>query len=268
MEIYNSKCKDLSAEKILSFLDESDLSDIFVFETINSTNTFSKELAKNGAKHKTLVIANQQTMGRGRLGRDFFSPPDTGLYMSIILCPELLRNSDPSALTIIAGVAVCRVLETICDKNPKIKWVNDIFLEGKKVCGILAEAGTDSNRLDYVIVGIGLNISTQSFPGELNKIAGSINQVINRSFVAAEIIKAFNQAIEICNSDQLIEEYKSYSMVLGKKISFTINDKTYEGIATDINIEGNLIVCLENGDIITLKSGEVSLESSNFVSAD
>lgn len=263
MEKKHFEFKDLSETDIRLAIGNTDISGIFVLETVNSTNLFAKELAAQGAKSGTVVIANHQTAGRGRLGRDFFSPSDTGLYMSILIRNEQ-HALDTSAMTIAAGVAVCRAIKTTCAQSPEIKWVNDIFVDGKKVCGILAEAGTNNNILDYVIVGIGINISTKVFPGELNSIAGSLNTSVSRSIIAGEIIKEFYNLMPQCGNQELIDEYKKLSMILGKKISFTKNGETYFGIATDINMEGNLIVILENNETVTLKSGEISLGSKNF----
>ncbi len=268
MEDTNFKTHDLSVEDIRLNLDSTEFSDIFVLETVNSTNSYAKDLAINGAKHGTVVIANHQASGRGRLGRDFFSPKDSGIYMSLLIRPDKICIA-PSLLTVAAGIAACRAITSLTNRTPKIKWVNDIFLNGKKVCGILAEGGTktDSSTLDYVIVGIGLNVSSspEVFPGKLKDIAGSLfPKNITRSKIAAEIINSFGKLIQAENSEDLIEKYKSYSMILGKKISFTKNGETFTGTATDINIEGNLIVKLENGETVSLKSGEVSLGSENF----
>lgn len=269
MEETNFKSCDLSAEDIKRELANTEFSNIFVLETVNSTNIFAKELAIEGANHNTIVIANHQTAGRGRLGREFFSPAGFGLYMSIIVRPDKIKIS-PSLLTVAAGVAVCRAVNNICGVTPQIKWVNDIFLNGKKVCGILAEAGTSSNStaLDYIIVGIGLNITTpeEIFPGKLKKIAGSISSnSISRNRIAAEIINNFDRLILADDAGNLIEEYKGFSLILGKKISFARCGETFAGTATDINSEGNLIVKLESGETVTLKSGEVSLGSENFL---
>lgn len=268
MEDTNFRTCDLSAEDIKHNLNSTEFSDIFVLETVNSTNSYAKDLGINGGIHGTVVIANHQTAGRGRLGREFFSPKDSGLYMSFIIRPDKIRIA-PSLLTVAAGVAVCRAITSVTDKVPQIKWVNDIFLNGKKICGILAESGTSTNSsvLDYIIVGIGLNVSTASelFPGKLRDIAGSLfPQNINRSKIAAEIINEFEKIILSNNVEVLIDEYKSYSLILDKKISFTKNGETFTGTAVDINTEGNLVVDLENGETLALKSGEVSLGSGNF----
>ena len=269
MEYTNFKTHDLSTEDIRFNLDNTEFSDIFVLETVNSTNSYAKDLTINGGKHGTVVIANHQTSGRGRLGRDFFSPKDSGLYMSLVIRPDKICIA-PSLLTVAAGVSVCRAITSLTDETPQIKWVNDIFLNSKKICGILAESGTSSSSsaLDYTIVGIGLNVSTapELFPGKLSDIAGSLfSKNISRSKIAAEIINEFEKIILSDNVETLIEEYKRYSLILGKKISFTKNGETFTGIAVDINIEGNLVVGFENGETLALKSGEVSLGSENFV---
>lgn len=259
-----NKTSELSAEVIFSHIGNgADIPKIFVLETVNSTNTYLKELATKDAKSGTIVIANHQTAGRGRLGRSFYSPDNTGLYMSMLIRNESV-SLDPTALTVAAGVAVCRAIKNVCHKTPQIKWVNDIFLDGKKICGILAEGGTESGVLSYIIMGIGLNVTTEVFPGELQSIAASLGDNIDRNIIAGEIIKEFNHLRPQCGTQKLIDEYKTYSLVLGKKIDFTHNDEVCTGIASDINIEGNLIVTLDNGRTVTLKSGEVSLRSSAF----
>ena len=260
----NIESLDLSKNNITSQIDNFENFDIYVLDTVDSTNSYVKKLAQSGAKNNTIVIANHQTAGRGRLGRTFYSPAHTGLYMSILLCPDD-NILDPAALTVATAVAVCRAVSTLCDKKPQIKWVNDIFVDNKKICGILAEAGTDSGKLSYIIVGIGLNISTEVFPGELNSIAGSLNTNVSRNVIAGEIINQFDSLRTLCGKQTLIDEYKSLSLVLGKKISFTKNGDAYHGTAIDINIEGNLVVRLETNENIVLKSGEISLGSQNFV---
>lgn len=263
MKENNFSCADLSEYTIRKTLGNTSISDIIILESVDSTNLYAKKIATCEVKSDTVIIANHQTAGRGRLGREFFSPSNTGLYLSILLRNEHIVLT-PSSLTIVAGVAVCRAISTTCNKIPQIKWVNDIFLEGKKICGILAEAGTEAGTLSYIIVGIGLNISTEVFPGELQSIAGSLNTSVSRSIIAGEIIKEFYNLMPQCETQELIDEYKNLSFILGKKISFTQNGETYFGIATDINMEGNLIVTLDTQEKVILKSGEVSLRSETF----
>lgn len=256
----------LSESGIRSALNKADIPQLFLLETVGSTNQYAKELASHGASHNTVVIANHQTAGRGRLGRSFFSPSDTGLYMSIILNPRS-ATLNPSLFTVAAGVSVCRAIKHLCNKEPQIKWVNDIFLDRRKICGILAEGCSHSGSLDYIILGIGINVSTphNHFPNELSSIAGSLDSGIDRNILAAEILEGLVNIISENNSSDIINEYKQLSLVLGKEIEFFKEGKQYKGIATDINMEGNLIVSLRNNEQLTLKSGEISLGSSNFI---
>ncbi len=258
----------LSKEGIVSLLHSTSSQNIIILETVDSTNTFAKNMARQNAPHETVVIADKQTQGRGRLGRDFFSPQGTGIYMSLLLYPDKIVIS-PAYLTIVAGIAVCRTLTNLCHTAPKIKWVNDVFANGKKVCGILAEniALTNSPYQNAIILGIGVNVFTKTtdFPEELRQIAASVfPKEITRNQIIASILTELHKIYMSEDVSSLITEYKGYSLILNKKISFIKDGETYSGIASDINCEGNLIVSLENGSTMVLKSGEVTLGSSNF----
>ena len=259
----------LCAKKILSLVKKQDFYNLIVLDSVNSTNSYIKKLAVSGTPHATTVIADSQTNGRGRLGRDFFSPCGTGIYMSILIDPAKIKIPS-SHLTIAAGVAVCHALRNICDDTPSIKWVNDIFLRGKKVCGILAESviNPKTNTSNYIIVGIGINVATtaEAFPGKLNGIAGSVfPKNVTRNEIIAKLLDEFDDVCSNAEIEQLIEEYKNHSLVLVKKISFTKDGKAFSGTAKDINLDGNLVVVLEDGQKMILSSGEVSLGSSNFL---
>ncbi len=259
---------NLSKEEIIKSISCDILPEnVFIFDSIDSTNSYCKKLGQNGSSTPVLVVADHQTNGRGRLGRSFFSPVGTGIYISVLQSTKEL-SIPYNLLTVAAGTATCLELEDICPWNVKIKWVNDIFAEGKKVCGILAESilTPESTCPSAVVVGIGINISTLDFPEDIKNIAGSVNAGnITRNEIISRVINRF---LKICNEyspEELIDEYKSHSLVLGKKISFAQNNKAYTAVAKDINIDGNLIAETTNGEIITLKSGEVSLGSENFV---
>jgi BirA family biotin operon repressor/biotin-[acetyl-CoA-carboxylase] ligase len=262
-------CDILDKEQILSYTIKGHFENLFVLKTVNSTNLFAKKQANKNFIHETVVVSDTQTEGRGRLGREFFSPKGTGVYMSIVIDPKEIKTPS-SLLTIAAAVAMCRTLDNVCTNTPAIKWVNDIFVGGKKVCGILAENVTDfkSSHKAYIVLGIGLNISTpeELFPGELRKVAGSIfPENISRNEIIAQILNNLLYIYNEENQENLIDEYKLYSLVLNKTISFTRNGEANIGTVLDINQEGNLIVKLNNGEIHVLTSGEVSLGSSNFV---
>ena len=259
----------LLKEEILKYLNFALNPDqLFVLNTVSSTNLYCRELLKKHPLHEALVVANTQTAGRGRMGRSFFSPQSTGIYMSLILdCDKIAL--DENLLTIAAGVAVCRTLKNLCKVDSAIKWVNDIFVNGKKVCGILAEGviAPGTNCIKHIILGIGINISPpdNSFPTELQNIAGSVfPKDITRNEIIAQIINVLHNIYMQDKVDKLIDEYKSCSLILEKKINFVQSNTVYTGIATDLNKAGNLIVRLENSEIVTLKSGEVSIGSASI----
>lgn len=255
----------LSAEGIMPFLLSPDFAEnIKVFESIDSTNREAKAGAIAGARHGTVILANQQTSGRGRRDREFFSPSDCGLYMSLILSADALGFANPTAITAYAALCVCEAIEAVCGLTPKIKWVNDIFLCGKKIGGILTEAITEleSGSVREIIVGIGINVSTRSedFPEMLKDIAGSLypdsNSPITRNRLAGEIINRILCA-DRPNERALFEKYKQRLFMLGADITVIEDREKYTARALDINEKGHLIVRTQNGEIRTLSSGEV-----------
>ena len=240
---------------------------IHIYKSLESTNKIAKEMAVIGAEHGTVIISDCQTMGRGRYSRNFFSPSGGGLYMSIVLRPEVLHFESPTSVTAFAAVSVCEAIESISKKAPKIKWVNDIFIDGKKVCGILTEAVTDfeSGGLDWVVLGIGINvyIRTEDFPGDLQSIATSIYPDEKmpgvRNKLSAEIINRILGFETLPNETEIFKKYKKRLMILGKEITVIQNQMEYKAIAIDVDSFGHLIVKNENGEIITLSSGEIRI---------
>ena len=234
---------------------------IEVHQQIDSTNTEAKKQAMNGAPHGTVILAEEQTAGRGRLGRTFYSPKGTGIYMSMILRPNLHLSQSIHVTTSVA-VAICQVIERLTNQKPQIKWVNDIYLNQQKICGILTEAGTDFERgnVEYLILGIGLNVHTKHFPVELQAIAGSLNpEVVTRNQICAHLLNEIFPLCEDFSHPFLLDEYKSRSNVLGKWITFIQNQQRYEALAEDIDGQGGLKVRLKSGEQMTLNSGEVSI---------
>lgn len=248
---------------IQAFL-KSDNIEIIVLDTVDSTNNYAKT---HPSDKISLITADSQTGGRGRRGRSFFSPKGSGIYMSLILHPD---TAMPTLVTVAAAVAVARTIERISGRKADIKWVNDIFLGGKKVCGILSEAvfGMESGTIDSVIVGIGVNLSTEAFPDEITGVAGSVfPDNASRCEVIADIT---NNLLALCNdlsAPELIKEYKSRMFILGRQIEYTKNGSAFSGIAEDINSQGNLIVRLSDGTDV-LSSGEVSLKSAVFAASE
>ena len=238
---------------------------ISVYKQLDSTNNQAKIAALEGALSGTIIIAEQQSAGRGRQGRSFYSPASEGLYMSILLRPENKSLGDCLLITVMAAVATAQAISELTGAQAQIKWVNDIFVDGKKVSGILTEAISDfeSGTVEAVIVGIGINCQNSNFPDELKHIATSLKAFnINRNRLAAEITANLFSVLAY-SDDLLIEEYRAKSYVLGKQITFEQNGCKLTGKAVDINLQGNLLVECENL-IITLKAGEISIGSGNI----
>lgn len=222
---------------------------ILAFDSVDSTSTYAKNNAAT-LPLPSLIIANSQTAGRGRRGNSFYSPENTGLYMTVVFEAPV----DCTLLTPKAAVAVCQALEEY-GIYPQIKWVNDLFLNSKKVCGILSECFISEGRT-LVAVGVGINLKTEYFPDEL-PMAGSINLECNKSKLAEEIAC---RILSEFHSEAVISEYRKRLFVLGKEISFVRNGNTYTGCAVDINENCNLKVKLTDGSLETLSSGEISIK--------
>jgi len=259
----------LSMQGIASYLRATPQPELHVFKTIDSTNLFAKQLAFEGAPHGTCVISNHQSAGRGRLGREFFSPAKSGIYLSIILRPET-DMSNAALITTMAAVAVSRSISTVCGIDPEIKWVNDIYYMGKKICGILTEAVTnfESGRIDSVVLGIGINCAepAENIPRDLKKIMGFIpgSFSFSKNQLTAEVI---TQVLELCEeleSASFIKEYKERSCVIGKDINVFkhgLDKEPLRARAMDIDKRGGLVVKYTDGKKETLTSGEISIRT-------
>lgn len=237
---------------------------IKIYKTLESTNKTAKEMAVAGAEHGTVIIADSQTKGRGRYSRSYFSPSG-GLYMSIILRPEVLNFENPTSVTAFAAVAVCEAIESISEKTPKIKWVNDVLIDEKKVCGILTEAVTDfeSGSLDWIVLGIGINvyIKTEDFPDDLQTSATSIfpdeKMFGVRNKLSAEIINRILGYDITPREAEIFRKYKNRLAMLGNQVTVIQNKNEYKAAVIDIDAAGHLVVKNENGEIITVSSGEI-----------
>ena len=236
--------------------------EIHYFETIDSTNTFAKKLAKEGRCENTVVIANHQTNGRGRLGRTFFSPENSGIYLSIIIRPKI-NLEQLSLITPATAVAVTNVLIDFAKIDAKIKWVNDIFVDGKKVCGILTESAVGNNNIpEYVIIGIGINItpSKVGFPDEIKDIAGVLFEKeapIDTETLTAKIIESVIKEAEKLPDTAFSKLYRERCFILGKEVVLSTGEEAVT-ITTDEKCQ--LTVRLHNGDIKTLATGEISIK--------
>jgi BirA family transcriptional regulator, biotin operon repressor / biotin---[acetyl-CoA-carboxylase] ligase len=248
---------------IMHLLPQNEKYSIIVYDTVDSTNNLGKKLISSGNRKETIIIANEQTKGRGRMGRDFFSPANTGVYMSFVLFPDR-HVSEMGTLTTKVCVAVCRVIEAVKDCKAEIKWVNDIYVDKRKVCGILTEAVTDfeSGTVEAVVIGIGLNVSTDmsDFPEDLSMTAGSVNPSgVSRNTIVAKIINEVASVYHDKDEKSLMEEYRKRCFLIGREITYYKNGVTIVGKAVDINDQGNLVIEKEDGLIDVLNSGEVTL---------
>lgn len=232
-------------------------------EEIDSTNTRAKQLAMQGAEHGTLVCARRQTSGRGRFGRHFHSPEDSGIYMSLILRPQLGAER-AVMITSMAAVAVARAIERLSDVQAQIKWVNDVYINGRKTCGILCEAGLDfeSQQLEYAVVGIGVNVAKMEFPEELKSIATSIGNEsdvkVSGMRLIAEICNEMEQMYPQLATGAFMPESRARSNVIGRQILVLRGDEQFAAEAVDIDDQGGLVIRTAEG-LQTVQSGEISV---------
>lgn len=256
----NAPCDILSEGAVRAHLDDNDI-DVRIFRVIDSTNSEAKRAVADGLERNALFVANEQTAGRGRRGRSFYSPKEDGIYFSCVLHPSV-SLSDSTAITSAAAIAVCEALEGATKKHPLIKWVNDIFIDGFKVCGILTEAISDfeSGRVDAVIVGIGINLTTKIFPEELKNIAASVGIKTDRCALVADIYSRLNELCGALPDKTFMERYREYSLVLGKTVNFNRNGIDYRATAVAIHDNGELEVALDSGERMILNSGEISVK--------
>ena len=248
--------------------DLSDRCRIFSYDCLPSTNTTAKELAKDGAPDGTVVIADEQSAGRGRMTRSFFSPGGTGLYMSVIIRRDLLAT-DALHLTTTAAVATAQAIESM-GRAVQIKWVNDIYLDGKKVCGILTEGAVapGGKKLDYAVIGIGVNIAPpkDGFPEEIKGIAGSVFDRVEDAFsvrgeLALGILQRLMNYLRFDNTSTIYDEYCRRSLVIGKQVTVHRGEEQpHLCEAVGIDRDYRLIVRTQDGKETALDSGEVSIK--------
>ena len=255
----------LSEAEILRWLNTKELGcELEIHERLDSTNNRAKTLAAAGAKHGMTVIADSQTGGRGRMGRSFFSPEHSGIYMTVILKPAISPDK-AGLLTSLAAVAAARAVEKVSGADVKIKWVNDLYAGGKKICGILSEAGLgmETGRLDWAVVGIGINTAKMVFPEELRETASSVGNETgtapDRNRLIAEILNEMEELYGDLETGAFLTESRKRSNVIGREITVITAGKQFPARAVDIDEEGRLIVETGEGRTV-LNSGEVSLK--------
>ena len=235
-----------------------------IHEQLDSTNNRAKTLAAAGAPHGLAVVADAQSGGRGRLGRSFFSPEHSGVYLTVILRPDCAPER-ASLLTSLAAVAAARAVERVSGADVKIKWVNDLYLNEKKICGILTEAGLglEAGRLEYAVTGIGINVNRMVFPPELREIATSIGNetglATDRNRLIAEILNELERLYGDLETGAFLEESRKRSNVIGRRVTVIEGGRQYPALAEDIDSQGRLVIRTEEGEAC-LNYGEVSLK--------
>lgn len=252
-------------ETVRRYLTSSGVS-VTVFDEVDSTNRVALELADGGAPEGTAIVAAAQTAGRGRLGRSFYSPTGSGIYISVILRPEVLPEK-AVFLTPAAGVAVCRAIEGMTSEKAAVKWVNDIYMHDRKVCGILVQSKADGGRLTHAVVGIGVNLLPPDggFPESISDIAGSIftSPIPGmRSRLTAAIIDNVMLLCRLPAESDVIDEYRSRSWLDGCDVNVIRGASSVPARVVGIDGECRLEVAYHDGGRGLLSAGEVSVRKA------
>lgn len=254
----------LAEDKIREKLSEKNKKlSVCVYDIIDSTNDEAKRQWKECKKAPCLFVSDEQTGGRGRRGRSFYSPKGTGIYMSLLIKPAT-GLEDAVHITTATAVIVARALKDCTGADIGIKWVNDLYLGEKKVCGILTEAVMEPNMsgTPAVVVGIGINLSTDVFPEELQGIAGGLGEFsesVDVNILVARITDDLLDFAENLQDCSYVEDYRKMSVVLGREIRYNEGDALICARALDIDSEGGLMVELKDGSIKVLKTGEITV---------
>ncbi len=260
---------NLSNGSVGAHLDQQRMESVLVLDSVDSTNKRLREMAFDGAPDGQVVIANAQTSGRGRRGRNFFSPRDKGIYFSYLIKPDMAPQ-DAVTLTAWTAVAAMRAISKVSGFTPGIKWVNDLVSGGRKLCGILTEMSVESEtgRIDNIIIGIGININNDNsdFPDEIKDIATSIALEAGHAVDRSELAAALIRELDVMRADwpdkkiPYLEAYRQADITCGKEIMVIQGGKTSPAEALMINDDFSLKVKFSDGKVSDLSSGEVSLK--------
>jgi len=240
--------------------------EIYYFADIDSTNNEAKKRAAAGCPEGTIVVAEAQNSGRGRLARGWFSPSGAGIWLSLVLRPPFSPQEAPKC-TLLAAVALAKAIKTVTQVNCGIKWPNDILYNGKKLVGILTEMSAEMDAINYVVIGMGINVNVgpEEFPPELAEIATSLSilvgQPVSRLTLLAEVMKQLEEAYHVILKDgfaPILEEWRGHSITLGQAVNVVGVNRQFSGIAVDIDADGALLVKTGNG-IQKVVAGDVSI---------
>jgi BirA family biotin operon repressor/biotin-[acetyl-CoA-carboxylase] ligase len=259
---------DLMTEAEIKSLMHTDwvAKEVLYFDTIDSTNTKAQELAEKGYPSGTLVVADKQESGKGRRGRSWVSPSGTGIFMTLMIKPDINPNN-ASMLTLVAALAVAKAITSVTGEEALIKWPNDIVINGKKVCGILTEMNAQFDYINHIVVGIGINVHNESFPEEISQMASSLmieagGKRFHRAQIIAETMSYFEQYydtfLETQDLSALVREYDELLVNRNKSVRVLDPKEPFDGKAMGITPKGELIVdTWESRKLVS--SGEVSV---------
>ena len=257
----------LSPQGIRKYLGpEGETLDLRVVPEVDSTNSALRELAGRGAPEGVVVIANRQNAGRGRRGRPFFSPEGTGLYLSILLRPKNWSALQATRVTTMAAAAMCEAIGDVTGEEARIKWVNDICMRGRKVCGILTEASMDleSGSLDFAVLGAGVNVYAppEGFPPELREVAGAVLEHPAddaKCRLAAAFLTRFLEYYRGADPTAYARRYREYSLALHREITVGDGPEARRAYVYEIDEDCRLLVRYENGETAALSYGEIRI---------
>jgi len=242
--------------------------EIIYLDSVDSTNNYGKNLASKGFDDGTVIVAEEQTKGRGRLGREWISQKGKGIWMTLMLKPDI-KPDKASQVTLIAALSVLKGIKNVADVDIMIKWPNDLVINGKKICGILTELGAEIDIINFLCVGIGINVNGEE--DDFNKIGlntatslkATIGETIDRKRLIVEILESFEKLYKIflhnVSIDFMLDEYKKHLVNLGKEVRVIVKNGEIKGIAEDVNDKGYLMVRLNDGNLMEVSSGEVSV---------
>lgn len=236
------------------------------YDTLGSTNLQAKMEAENGAAEGTLIVADMQTAGRGRRGRSWNSPGGTNAYFTLVLKPDY-DGELASMVTLVMGIAVAECLRKTWGVQACIKWPNDIVINGRKVCGILAEMSIEREFIHYVVVGVGINVGEQEFPEEIAQTATSLWQEcgmpVSRAELIVNVMKAFESSYEVFRNERgfggLLERYNELLVNRGREVRVLDPKGEFQGISRGVNEKGELLVERQDGTVAAVYAGEVSV---------
>jgi len=261
------KSTDLSAEHIKSTLKGSSWSGILLYEEVASTNELAMSLAaKDDHPGNFVVLADSQEKGKGRLGRQWHSPPGKNIYMSLVLRPEIAVK-DATMLTLLAAVSCAHAIRSKNGLLVSIKWPNDLIFSSKKLGGILTEVRADMDKVKLAVIGIGINVNTgeNDFPDAITPIAVSILSATgknsSRNELVAEILRQFEHSYDLLiqnGKQSLLSEWRVLSSTIGENVKVTIGDETLVGFAEDIDDNGMLLLRLQSGLLRQISAGDVT----------